>query len=58
MTWPMSAFRPLQTFSTPMRYASAMRDEPEQKALFHIEGPDEDGCVWICSPIATDGDRT
>ena len=22
---------------------------PEQKALFYIEGPDEDGCVWISS---------
>ena len=21
-----------------------------QGALFQIEGPDEDGCVWICSP--------
>ena len=26
-----------------------MDDEPEQQALFQIEGPDEDGCVWICS---------
>jgi hypothetical protein len=25
-----------------------MDNEPEQ-ALFEIEGPDEDGCVWICS---------
>ena len=24
-------------------------NEPEQGALFQIEGPDEDGCVWICS---------
>lgn len=24
-----------------------MDDEPEQEALFYIEGPDEDGCVWI-----------
>ena len=24
-------------------------DGPEQGALFEIEGPDEDGCVWICS---------
>ncbi len=23
--------------------------EPEQNALFRIEGPDEDGCVWACS---------
>lgn len=26
--------------------------EPEQAALFYIEGPDEDGCVWICSAQA------
>lgn len=25
------------------------KDEPEQEALFEIEGPDEDGCVWIGS---------
>jgi hypothetical protein len=25
-------------------------EEPEQEALFDIEGPDEDGCVWMCSP--------
>ena len=24
-----------------------MNEEPEQDALFYIEGPDEDGCVWI-----------
>jgi hypothetical protein len=28
---------------------AAINDEPEQEALFYIEGPDEDGCVWICS---------
>jgi len=26
------------------------KHEPEQEALFDIEGPDEDGCVWACSP--------
>ena len=26
-----------------------MDEGPEQGALFEIEGPDEDGCVWICS---------
>ena len=26
-----------------------MEDELEQEALFTIDGPDEDGCVWICS---------
>ena len=29
-----------------------MEDEPEQDALFNIEGPDEDGCVWISSTDA------
>lgn len=24
-------------------------DERAQEALFRIEGPDEDGCVWACS---------
>ncbi|WP_152569505.1 MULTISPECIES: hypothetical protein [Sphingomonas] len=24
-------------------------DDLEQEALFDIEGPDEDGCVWICA---------
>ncbi|HEV2816136.1 MAG TPA: hypothetical protein VGW40_02795 [Allosphingosinicella sp.] len=28
--------------------------EPAQEALFEIEGPDEDGCVWICSPAGRD----
>ena len=28
---------------TPMMNST---DEPEQEALFYIEGPDEDGCVW------------
>ena len=32
-----------------------MDEGPDQEALFEIEGPDEDGCVWICSPkLATD----
>jgi hypothetical protein len=26
-----------------------MDEDPEQCALFEIEGPDEDGCVWICA---------
>jgi hypothetical protein len=25
-----------------------------QEALFQIEGPDEDGCVWACSPDGRD----
>lgn len=29
-------------------------DEPDQSALFEIEGPDEDGCVWICSAEGRD----
>jgi hypothetical protein len=28
--------------------------DPEQGALFEIEGPDEDGCVWICSADGRD----
>ncbi len=24
-----------------------MEEEPEQEALFEIEGPDEDSCVWL-----------
>jgi hypothetical protein len=24
-----------------------METEPEQEALFYIEGPDERGCVWM-----------
>jgi hypothetical protein len=24
-----------------------MESEPVQEALFQIEGPDEDGCVWV-----------
>jgi hypothetical protein len=31
-----------------------MDDEPEQDALFYIEGPDEDGCVWIHSASSRD----
>lgn len=31
-----------------------MENQPEQEALFQIEGPDEDGCVWACSPAGRD----
>jgi hypothetical protein len=31
-----------------------MNDGPEQDALFYIEGPDEDGCVWIYGASAGD----
>jgi hypothetical protein len=31
-----------------------MSEEPQQDALFQIEGPDEDGCVWACSPDGRD----
>ena len=27
-----------------------IENETDQEALFEIEGPDEDGCVWACSP--------
>jgi hypothetical protein len=26
-----------------------MNDEPEQEAIFEVEGPGEDACVWIQS---------
>lgn len=29
-----------------------MNDEPEQITLFQLEGFDEDGWVWACSPTA------
>ena len=32
----------------------ATEDEPEQEALFYIEGPDERGCVWIHGAISRD----
>lgn len=32
----------------------AENDLPEQDALFVIEGPDEDGCVWACSAEGRD----
>ncbi len=31
-----------------------MDNESEQGALFEIDGPDEDGCVWICSGAGRD----
>ena len=31
-----------------------MGDESDQEALFQIEGPDEDGCVWVCSTEGRD----
>jgi hypothetical protein len=31
-----------------------LEDEPEQSALFYIEGPDEDGCVWIHGASSSD----
>jgi hypothetical protein len=29
-------------------------EDPEKGALFEIEGPDEDGCVWICASEGRD----
>lgn len=29
--------------------ATHLTDETDQPALFQVDGPDEDGCVWICS---------
>jgi hypothetical protein len=46
--WRLSA--ELQIFPE----ADVMNDELEQNALFEIEGPDEDGCVWICAAAGRD----
>ena len=31
-----------------------MEKDPEQEALFELQGPDGDGCVWACSPPGRD----
>ena len=31
-----------------------LEPDSEQAALFEIEGPDEDGCVWACAPQGRD----
>ena len=31
-----------------------MLDEPEQEALFYIEGPDERDCVWVHGTSSAD----
>ena len=31
-----------------------MEIEFEQEALFELQGPDEEGCVWACSPAGGD----
>ena len=31
-----------------------MIDEPEQEALFYIEGPDERSCVWVHGTSSAD----
>lgn len=31
-----------------------LAEGPGQDALFQIEGPDEDGCVWVCSAEGRD----
>lgn len=31
-----------------------MDDGSEQEALFELQGPDENGCVWACSPEGRD----
>ncbi|GAC1585996.1 MAG: hypothetical protein NVS3B5_20310 [Sphingomicrobium sp.] len=36
------------------REQSTRRRRKRQDALFEIEGPDEDGCVWICSSAGRD----
>ena len=31
-----------------------MDNEPDQEAPFELQGPDDDGCVWACSPEGRD----
>ena len=31
-----------------------MENEPDQQALFELQGPDHDGYVWACSPAGRD----
>ncbi len=45
----MSAFHPLRTLALRSYDERAMDDGPEQDALFYLEGPNEDGRVWISS---------
>ena len=33
---------------------SLMENELRQEALFELQGPDEEGCVWACSPEGRD----
>lgn len=37
-----------------IRSKQSMDNVAEQDALFEIDGPDEDGCVWICSTAGRD----
>lgn len=39
----------LGAIGTIVSKGSAINDEPDQDALFEIDGPDGDGCVWIRS---------
>lgn len=59
----VSAFHPKRTQRPPPNDAktisadgreASVNEELEQEALFEIEGPDEDGCVWICSAKGRD----
>ena len=52
----MSAFHPLETLELRQvsNVVAAMEHEPEQQALFELQGPDEDDCVWACSPDGRD----
>ena len=37
-----------------LAHCAGTESEPEQEALFELQGPDEDGCVWACSPKSRD----
>ena len=52
----VTVFHPEQTFEPPAarRRCAIMDKERVEEALFQIEGPDEDGCVWACSTEGRD----
>ena len=52
----MAGFDPKQTLEHDAlsSHRANMENEPQQEALFELQGPDEDGCVWACSPAGRD----
>ena len=50
----MADLLPQPVETDPFSEVLLMDDKPDQEALFEIEGPDEDGCVWICPAAGRD----